>query len=71
LSSSAKADDPVRRELERYERYRIALRDMLVRFSDTAASASTKFEIMVEVERLAFDEMRNFLRSFYEARFVM
>ena len=44
---------------------------MLGRFSDTAASAATKFEIMVEVERLAFDEMRNFLRSFYEARFVV
>jgi hypothetical protein len=57
-----------KRELERY---RIALQDMLGRFSDTAASASTKFEIMVEVERLAFEEMRDFLRSFYEARFVM
>lgn len=58
-----------KRELERYERYGALIQDILDRFE--AGSRSVRFEAMVEMERLSFEEMRDFLRSAYEARFVM
>lgn len=59
-----------RREIERYSRYRIEVQDILERF-ETAGSLPAKLAIMTELERLSFEEMRDFLRSAYEARFVM
>jgi hypothetical protein len=58
------------REIERYRAYRAGVRAVRDRF-DAAQSAAEKFEIMAEMERLSFDEYRNFLRSNDEARFVI
>jgi hypothetical protein len=58
-----------KRELERYQRYSISIQDIRERFD--AGTRQLKFELMIEMERLAFEEMRDFLRSAYEARFVM
>ncbi len=58
------------REIERYQQYRSAIRAILERF-DAASVQKSKLEIMREMERLAFDEMRNFLISNDRARFVM
>jgi hypothetical protein len=38
---------------------------------DEAASPAGKLQVMVEMERLSFDEFRNFLCSNNEARFVV
>ena len=59
-----------KREIERYWRYRVAIQDILRRFDD-AQSRAAKLNAMVEMERLSFQEMCDFLRSNYEARFVM
>lgn len=59
-----------KREIERYRRYHIAVQDILKRF-DAAASDATRFAIMIEMERVSFAEMRDFLRSANEARFIM
>jgi hypothetical protein len=58
-----------KRELERYQRYSSLIQDLLQRFD--AASRRGKFEAMIEMERLSFEEMRDFLRSTQESRFVM
>ena len=58
------------REIERYQQYRSAVRAMLDRF-DEASSQKSKLTVMREMERLAFDEMRNFLITNERARFVM
>jgi hypothetical protein len=58
------------REIERYRHYRASIRAIRDRF-DQASSPAAKYDIMLEMERLAFDELRNFLHSSYEARFVM
>jgi hypothetical protein len=58
------------REIERYRHYRTGLRAVRDRF-DKAQSTVEKFEIMQEMERLSFDEFRNFLRSSNEARFII
>jgi hypothetical protein len=58
------------REIERYQQYRSAVRAILERYDDTSNPRS-KLEIMREMERLAFDEMRNFLIGGERARFVM
>jgi hypothetical protein len=58
------------RELQRYLQYRSAVQAILERF-DNEASQSGKLYIMLEMERLAFDEMRNFLITNQRARFVM
>jgi hypothetical protein len=58
------------REIERYQQYRSAVRAILERYDDTSNPGS-KLEIMREMERLVFDEMRNFLISSERARFVM
>jgi hypothetical protein len=58
------------REAERYQQYRSSVRAILEQF-DTAGSQDEKIRIMGEMERLAFDEMRNFLITNERARFVM
>jgi hypothetical protein len=58
------------REIKRYRHYRAGVRAVRDRF-DEASSPAEKLEVMLEMERLAFDEFRNFLRSSNEARFVI
>jgi hypothetical protein len=58
------------REIERYRHYRAGVRAVRDRF-DEARSPAEKLEVMLEMERLSFDEFRNFLRSSNEARFVI
>jgi Domain of unknown function (DUF4365) len=58
------------REIERYQQYRSAVRAILERY-DEAPSQAAKIEIMREMERLSFDEMRNFLITNERSRFVM
>ena len=58
------------REIERYQQYRSGIRAILERY-DEASSQKTKIAIMREMERLAFDEMRNFLVTNERSRFVM
>jgi hypothetical protein len=58
------------RELERYTRYRAALVSLLGRF-DRARAADEKIRIMQETERLSYSEMRGFLKTHFEARYVL
>jgi hypothetical protein len=58
------------REIERYQQYGSAVRAILERY-DEASSQGSKLEIMRDMERLAFDEMRNFLITNERSRFVM
>jgi hypothetical protein len=58
------------REAERYQQYRSGLRAILDRF-DGMSSQAEKIYIMREMERLAFDEMRNFLITNERAHFIM
>jgi hypothetical protein len=58
------------REIERYRHYRAGVRAVRDRF-DKAQSTAEKLQIMQEMERLSFDEFRNFLRSSNEARFII
>ncbi len=58
------------REIERYQQYRSAVRALLERY-DNASNQRSKIAIMRDMERLAFDEMRNFLITNERSRFVM
>jgi len=58
------------REAERYQQYRSALRAVLDRFDHTQSQAE-KIPIMEEMERIAFDELRNFLITNERARFIL
>jgi hypothetical protein len=58
------------REIERYQQYRSACKAILERF-DSAPSQNDKIKMMIEMERLSFDEMRNFLLTNRRSRFVM
>jgi hypothetical protein len=58
------------REIERYQQYRSGVRAILERY-DEATSQSAKIAIMREMERLAFDEMRNFLVTNERSSFVL
>jgi len=58
------------REIERYQQYRSTLRAIRDRF-DAATSQPDKIRFMKEMERLSFDEMRNFLITSDRTRFVM
>jgi hypothetical protein len=58
------------REIERYQQYRSGLRAILERY-DAAPSQAAKIRVMREMERLSFDEMRNFLITNERSRFVM
>ena len=56
--------------MERYQQYRAALRAVQERF-DAAPSQAEKLAVMREMERISFDEMRNFLITNDRSRFVM
>jgi len=58
------------REIERNQQYSSACRAILERF-EAAASPADRVRVMMEMERLTFDEMRNFLLTNQRARFVM
>jgi len=58
------------REIERYQQYSSAAKAVLERFDD-ARSQGEKVRIMEEMERLSFDEMRNFLLTNNRSQFVM
>lgn len=58
------------RELERYVQYGSGCKAILDRF-DAAPSQMDKLAIMREMERLSFDEMRNFLLANQRSTFVM
>jgi hypothetical protein len=58
------------REVERYVKYRSAIRAVRDRF-DEAETAAEKLDAMKQMERLSFDEMCDFLRTHSHARFVM
>jgi hypothetical protein len=50
------------REIERYQQYRSALQSILKEFDDSDMQ-NQKLMIMRQMERVSFDEMRNFLRT--------
>ncbi|KAB2915747.1 MAG: hypothetical protein F9K29_12765 [Hyphomicrobiaceae bacterium] len=59
-----------KREIERYRQYASAIRAMRDHF-DAATTPDAKLVVMHNMERLVVDEMRNFLRTNDEAKFVM
>jgi hypothetical protein len=58
------------REIERYRHYAAGVKAIRDRFNDATSPAQT-LEIMMDMERLSYDEMKIFLRSNNEARFVL
>jgi hypothetical protein len=58
------------REVERYQQYRAGLQAILQRY-DAASTVEGKIEVMNQLERLTYDEMRAFLLTHRKARFVM
>jgi hypothetical protein len=58
------------REVERYQQYRSALRLILDQF-DGAATPAEKINVMRAMERLSFEEMRNFLVTHERSSFAM
>lgn len=57
-------------ELQRYRDYAGKVRHLLARF-DLAGTPAARLELMAEMERAAFEELRGFLRAQSEARFVL
>jgi hypothetical protein len=60
----------LRTEAERYRWYLASVRSIRDRF-DRADAASERIGLLRELERLAYQEMRRFLITFGEARFIM
>jgi MFS family permease len=60
----------VRIEIDRYRNYRNTLRALLTRF-ETTASRRDKVQVMIDMERLVFLEMKAFLMANHESTFVM
>ena len=58
------------REVERYQQYKSSLAALLSRF-DRCSTLVEKYVVMKDMERLAFDEMRNFLLTNMRTKFVM
>jgi len=58
------------REIERYRHYAAAVKAVRDRFNE-AVTPRQKLEIMKEMERASFDEMRIFLRASNDARFII
>ena len=58
------------RELERYQAYKARLDRLLYHFN-AATSIAQKVNVMMEVERLIYEDMRAFLKTNYAARFVL
>jgi hypothetical protein len=58
------------RELERYQAYKARLERLLYHFN-AASSVAQRVSVMMEVERLIYQDMRAFLKTNYAARFVL
>jgi hypothetical protein len=58
------------REIERYQQYRSAVQLILDQFND-ADSPRRKLAVMRRMERVAFDEMRNFLITMHRSSFAL
>ncbi|SRR6266478_6744532 len=58
------------REIERYQQYRSAVQSILEQFQE-ADSPRRKLAVMRRMERIAFDEMRNFLITMYRSSFAL
>ena len=58
-------------EIERMRQYRLSLNRSFARFKRAEADPQERFEAMMDVENAAFEEMLPFLKTNYEARFVM
>jgi hypothetical protein len=58
------------REIERYQQYRSAVQSILEQF-DEADTPNQKVRVMRQMERVAFDEMRNFVRTHDRSSFAM
>lgn len=57
-------------ELERYRQYRFEIYDIMIRYQNTK-SKNEKYQLMIEMERLSFNELRDFLITNNHAKFVM
>lgn len=58
-------------EISRYGWYAASAKSILARFDDETSTVDDKLALMQEMERLAFEEMRGFLREGSRSRFVM
>jgi hypothetical protein len=58
------------REVERYSEYRSSLLQLLAQFKN-ASKAEDKWQIMCEAERVSYQEMRGFLKTNNESRFII
>ncbi len=58
------------REVERYTRYRSTMLSLLRSF-DKEVDPREKLKIMCDAERASYQEMRSFLKTHYEARYVL
>ena len=58
------------REVERYTRYRASVVSILGRF-DRAIRPDERVRIMREMERISYQEMRGFLKTHFESRYVL
>lgn len=58
------------REIERMRQYRLSLKRIYERFQKSS-SLKGKFAAMIDLEKLSYEEMGLFLKSNYEAEFVM
>ena len=63
-------------EIERYRDYHASMKDLLWRFDSAnslpaEAQIPSKLLVMEDVERLAFEEFRSFVRAQNAARFVL
>jgi hypothetical protein len=58
------------REIERYQQYRSAVESILEQF-DEADTPNGKVRVMRQMERLSFDELRNFMRTNNRSSFAM
>jgi hypothetical protein len=58
------------RETERYQQYRSAVQSILEQF-DEADTPNQKLRVIRQMERLSFDEMRNFVRTHERSSFAI
>jgi hypothetical protein len=58
------------REVERYTRYRASVVSLLGRF-DRAILPEEKLRVMREMERTSYQEMRGFLKTHFESRYIL
>ena len=59
------------REVERFARYRSSMSSLLSRFNKAAENPEERIRLMLETERTVYQEMRGFLRTNHEARYVL